>query len=199
MDDLMLMEYFRNKGMGNMSEHEFSRKFYDMMNKYKMERTHGDFYPTYSDTYKNMYMKRHMYPEEFTPEFDYRKDRFFDSTPELHYKHSDNYSDHFNEPYAKFIVSEMHHIESGRKHTGEKFDYTKAKEVYEKYKSMIPMDTTICDIYVAINAQYHDYAQLFKTWFGSNIDNKIIESAIVFWFKDTDYTKGSKVWNYFKD
>lgn len=29
------------------------------------------------------------------------------------------------------------------------------------------------------------------------IDNKIIESAINFWFKDDDYKGGSKVWKYF--
>ena len=48
-----------------------------------------------------------------------------------------------------------------------------------------------------INAQYHDYCELFKAWFGDNIDNKIIESAINFWFKDDDYKGGSKVWKYF--
>lgn len=37
--------------------------------------------------------------------------------------------------------------------------------------------------YVAINAQYHDYAKLF-------------ESAITFWFKDVDFD-GDKVWEYF--
>lgn len=37
-----------------------------------------------------------------------------------------------------------------------------------------------CDVYVAINAQYHDYAKLFEEWFGGNIDNKVFESAITF-------------------
>jgi hypothetical protein len=63
---------------------------------------------------------------------------------------------------------------------------------------MIPHGTTPCDIYVAINAQYHDYAELFKNWFNDNIDQKIIESAIVFWFKDVDYKAGNKVVEYFK-
>lgn len=39
----------------------------------------------------------------------------------------------------------------------------------------------------AINAQYHDYAKLFEEWFGGNIDNKVFESAITFWFKDVDF------------
>lgn len=51
-------------------------------------------------------------------------------------------------------------------------------------------------IYVAINAQYHDYAKLFEEWFGGNIDNKVFESAITFWFKDVDFD-GDKVWEYF--
>ena len=45
---------------------------------------------------------------------------------------------------------------------------------------------------VAINAQYHDYAKLFEEWFGGNIDNKVFESAITFWFKDVDFD-GDKV------
>lgn len=53
-----------------------------------------------------------------------------------------------------------------------------------------------CDVYVAINAQYHDYAKLFEEWFGGNIDNKVFESAITFWFKDVDFD-GDKVWEYF--
>lgn len=50
--------------------------------------------------------------------------------------------------------------------------------------------------YVAINAQYHDYCKLFDSWFGGNIDNKVFESAITFWFKDVDFD-GDKVWEYF--
>jgi len=46
------------------------------------------------------------------------------------------------------------------------------------------------------NAQYHDYAKLFEEWFGGNIDNKVFESAITFWFKDVDFD-GDKVWEYF--
>lgn len=57
-------------------------------------------------------------------------------------------------------------------------------------------DVEPCDVYVAINAQYHDYAKLFEEWFGGNIDNKVFESAITFWFKDVDFD-GDKVWEYF--
>lgn len=62
--------------------------------------------------------------------------------------------------------------------------------------AVIFLDVEPCDVYVAINAQYHDYAKLFEEWFGGNIDNKVFESAITFWFKDVDFD-GDKVWEYF--
>lgn len=72
----------------------------------------------------------------------------------------------------------------------------KAHEICERYKEILPNDVEPCDVYVAINAQYHDYAKLFEEWFGGNIDNKVFESAITFWFKDVDFD-GDKVWEYF--
>ena len=38
-------------------------------------------------------------------------------------------------------------------------------------------------------------ALLLEEWFGGNIDNKVFESAITFWFKDVDFD-GDKVWEY---
>lgn len=53
----------------------------------------------------------------------------------------------------------------------------------------------------AINAQYHDYVRLYSEWFRNinknELDNKIIESAITFYFKDED-SGSTKTWNYFK-
>lgn len=69
-------------------------------------------------------------------------------------------------------------------------------ELFGVYKEVLPNDVEPCDVYVAINAQYHDYAKLFEEWFGGNIDNKVFESAITFWFKDVDFD-GDKVWEYF--
>lgn len=43
------------------------------------------------------------------------------------------------------------------------------------------------------------YCELFKSWFGDGVEQKIIESAVVFWFKDDDYKDGFKLWNYFKE
>lgn len=73
---------------------------------------------------------------------------------------------------------------------------TNSIDEQERYKEVLPNDVEPCDVYVAINAQYHDYAKLFEEWFGGNIDNKVFESAITFWFKDVDFD-GDKVWEYF--
>ena len=73
---------------------------------------------------------------------------------------------------------------------------SKTKEVCERYRGLIPTSTTVCDVYVAINSQYHDYAELFKSWFGDGIEQKIVESAIVFWFKDADCKAENKVVEY---
>lgn len=83
-----------------------------------------------------------------------------------------------------------------KKYIGEKYDMNKAHEICERYKEVLPNDVEPCDVYVAINAQYHDYAKLFEEWFGGNIDNKVFESAITFWLKDVDFD-GDKVWEYF--
>ena len=108
--------------------------------------------------------------------------------------------EHFDEEMAKSIVESMHHMDDNNKVvSGEHFSMFKANSVCETYKKMYHLDITPEDVYVAINAQYHDYSKLFKSWFGSNVDSKIIESAICFWFKDVDYDKGSKLWNYFQE
>lgn len=100
---------------------------------------------------------------------------------------------------AREVVSGMYHIEGGRKYIGEKFDMYKAKEVCERYRGLIPTSVTVCDVYVAINSQYHDYVELFKSWFSDGIEQKIVESAIIFWFKDVDCKSRNKVVSYFKE
>ena len=97
---------------------------------------------------------------------------------------------------AKKIVSEMCHIEGGRKYIGEKYGITKATEIYNKYKNIMSSNVTVCDVYIAINKQYHCYISLFKTWFTENIDYKIIESAIFFWFLDSSSKNINKVHEY---
>ena len=153
--------------------------------------------------YDDFYMRRHNYPEEFNEMFNSGsrgQHRFFDRFNRMSegMSEEDMYemmramkgksttgNEHFNDSYARYLVSNMYHFENGRKYVGEKFDMTKAKEV--------------CERYVAINAQYHDYCELFKSWFGDGVEQKIIESAVIFWFKDDDYKDGFKLWNYFKE
>lgn len=222
MDEFMLMEYLKSKGIGNMSEHEFVNKFKEFMQKHsntsymRYHNDEDDF--DYDVKYKRGMspMKRSqlgywdMYAEY--PEYGLHSERMHDRPYRFNRMHDDMYEysdgirrmreikeEHFDISNARYVVSEMHHSDNGREHTGEKYSIEKAKEVKEKYRGIIPSDVTIADIYVAINAQYHDYCNLFKSWFGSNIDSKIIESAIIFWFKDVDYKKGFKLMEYFKE
>lgn len=101
-----------------------------------------------------------------------------------------------DEHEAREIVEQMYHVKDNKKYVGEKYDMNKAHEICERYKEVLPDDVEPCDVYVAINAQYHDYCKLFDSWFGGNIDNKVFESAITFWFKDVDFD-GDKVWDIF--
>lgn len=104
---------------------------------------------------------------------------------------------HMNEDESKELVSKMYHIEDGRKYIGQKFDINKAKEVCERYRGFIPSSVTYCDIYIVINSHYHDYISLYKQWFGDKADCKIIESAMVFWFMDDDYSYENKVQKFY--
>ena len=74
--------------------------------------------------------------------------------------------------------------------------------IYDKHVRNINREITYWDVYVAVNAQYHDYVRLYQDWFPNlteeQLDEKVIYSAINFWFKDEDAGTG-KVWNYFKE
>lgn len=107
--------------------------------------------------------------------------------------------EHFNEQIARMVVARLYHKEEGRKVTGEKYDMGKAHEICERFKGIIPQDVNHFDVYVAINSQYHDCCELYKGWFGMDVDHKIIESAIDYWFKDDDFHKGNKIFEYFKE
>lgn len=111
-------------------------------------------------------------------------------------KHRRDHDEHFDERGAYDTVEEMYHVKGDKKYVGEKFDMDKAHKVYEKLRDADGY--TIGDIYVAINAQYHDYCELFEKWFGNNFDEKIIASAVDFWFEDDDF-EGNKVWKYFNE
>lgn len=100
------------------------------------------------------------------------------------------------------VKSTMHHTaDNGKVCKGEIYNYDCAKNVFDKYVRNINSSITVWDVYVAINAQYHDYVRLYSEWFRNinknELDNKIIESAITFYFKDED-SGSTKTWNYFK-
>ena len=211
MDELMMYEYLNRKGMGGMGEHEFMDKFREFMNKYRRSSMRhgreGDFIP-FDDDY--FYMRRHNSPDEFMDMLDSRNERLSDKFRDhmrsddmdramRYMRDSMSRGDHFSESEAEYLVSRMYHTENGRKYSGEKFDMHKAKEVCERYRGILPTSVTATDVYVAINSQYHDYAELFRSWFTDGIEQKVIESAIVFWFKDADSKSENKVVEYFRE
>lgn len=210
MDELMMYEYLNKKGMGGMSEHEFMDRFREFMNKYRRSSMrHGreeDFIP-FDDNY--FYMRRHNRPEEFMDMLGSNDERFSDRSKDYmrrddmdkvmkYMRDSMSKGNHFSESEAEHLVSIMYHTESGRKCSGEKFDMHKAKEVCERYRGILPASVAVADVYVAINSQYHDYVELFKSWFTDGIEQRIIESAIIFWFKDADNKSENKIVEYFR-
>ena len=104
----------------------------------------------------------------------------------------------FTEEEAKHIGSKRYHINGNRKYLGERYGIEKAKEVCMKYRSVLSKNISYIDVYIAINSQHHDYCDLFNIWFPNSADNKIIEAAITYWFKDADYEGSNKVYDRFK-
>lgn len=89
---------------------------------------------------------------------------------------------HFNEYFAKKEVAKMHHKNTeGTIISGEVYPMQEAEAMeYNKY-----------DVYVGVNAFLHDLVRVDIP------KDKIIESAIDFWFEDDDYADEDKVFWYF--
>lgn len=185
MEEYLMAELIKNKGMKNVSEQDFIEKFKDFKNS-RYNRYGGmENDPSYDRTYRhNPGMS------------DWDEDHSIYGR-ESSYKRHQDMGGHFDEHSSRQAVMHMYHFENGKKYAGEKFDMHKAKEVKQKYRDILPEEATVMDIYVAINAQYHDYAALFKSWYREGVEHKIIESAIVFWFCDVDYKGESKIYDYF--
>lgn len=200
MNEYLLRAYLQNRR--SPEDEEFIRRMRDFYNSEKYARGRGmrrdSRYDGLEDRmYDDYFINRHSKSQlmDMMEDLD-------DSDKDLLFKmmiENETSEGHFNESYAKYLVSKMSHSCSGRKYVGEKYDMTKAKEVCEKYRGIIPQSATVADVYVALNSQYHDYCELFKAWFGDNIDTKIVESAVNFWFKDDDYKGGNKVYKYYKE
>lgn len=109
---------------------------------------------------------------------------------------------HFDECFAMYEVNQMYHTkQDGSVHHGEMITPEHAEQIYERYRRNVHASVTKWDIYVALNAQYHDYDNIYNQWFNKDkeiVKEKVVESAIVFWFKDEDAPEG-KVWDYFND
>ena len=200
MDDYMMYKMLHEMKEGK--DKSFVDKFREYMSNYDSHHhiKHDDpswaFMPSKDKSHWDFYMRRDGMPHYNNPHWGEHPDE------EVMYKMRKYMMEHHSgitEEDAKYIVSNMHHSEGARVMSGEHFSCIKAKEVLDKYKPMLHREVEYPEMYIAINAQYHDYALLFKSWFGDNIDHKIIESAITFWFKDEDYKHASKVKEYFKE
>lgn len=184
MSDYMLLEYFRNKGMKD-DEHQLMKDF-----------------KRYMQTRGGRRMSRGSMRHKEFPFDDIEYGRHdWDMNYEDMYKNTRYAKDHmsegtFDEYEAKEIVSEMYHYDKERRHTGEHFDMKKAEEVFNRYKDHFVVKASPADVYIALNATYHDFCSVLKSWFGSNIDEKVVMLAITFWFKDDDY-QGNKLMDYF--
>lgn len=136
-----------------------------------------------------------------SPEWNFKEDEVIEDSPieDRNERFNDYGDEHFNKQEAKRTVDEMYHVKDGKKYIGEKYDMQKAHEVCSKFKDKLEDEVEVADVYVAINAQYHDYCELFEKWFGKgNFDDMIFESAISFWFDDVDFGE-DKLWKYFNE
>lgn len=123
------------------------------------------------------------------------KEEYWDLMREMHEIYA---GPHFNEEFAKWQVSQMHHKGAeGKDYKGEHWSMEQTDAVFAKHKSMFPAGTTPEDVYVALNGNFHDKCTLFKKWFDGEYEEKIIEDAIDFYFMDEDAPEG-KAWYYFE-
>lgn len=212
MDDILMLEMLKNKG-GDKAFSEYMKKYFTKnfargrgRGRGMRDQDFGDFidsdhYDRDLEMYDDFYINRDSMPGnmEHAMMNKFKHMSHEDKKKFMEMMMGEGGSEHFNEQYAKFTVSNMYHTENGRKYVGEKYDMAKAKEVCERYRGIIPQSATHADVYVAINATYHDYCELYKAWFGDSIDSKIIESSINFWFNDDDWKGGCKIYEYFED
>lgn len=114
--------------------------------------------------------------------------------------HEMMYGKHFDREYAEWQVEQMHHKCGDKMHKGEHWSHEETTQVMQKYRPMLSPEITPCDFYVALNAQWHDYHCWLRGIYATEeeVDLAIIESAVVFWFKDEDYDGNDKVWVYFR-
>lgn len=101
---------------------------------------------------------------------------------------------HYNEPFARKDVASMHHKNA----KGEiiKGEHWNIEQVTTAAKGLsVPSTATLWDVYVALNANWHDKEVKFAEWFGQDVEKRIVEDAISFYFNDADAPDG-KIWLY---
>ncbi|EXZ16481.1 hypothetical protein M071_4176 [Bacteroides fragilis str. Ds-233] len=109
-------------------------------------------------------------------------------------QHGIMYGNHYDEAFAKYDVSQMHHTRpDGSKHKGEHWGIDSVREALKGIS--IPSTYNAWDCYVALNANWHDKEVVFKKWFPENHEQKVIEDAVDFYFNDEDAPNG-KIWLY---
>ena len=112
-------------------------------------------------------------------------------------QHEAFYGPHFDEKFALWQVEQMYHkTAEGKEYKGEHWSVEDAEKVFTKHKSKLPASTTVFDVFVALNANYHDRCELFKEWDKEDYENMVIEDAIKFYFMDCDWKSDGKVWEY---
>lgn len=100
---------------------------------------------------------------------------------------------HYNECFAKMDVAAMRHKGKSGEERGERWNI---QQVGAAVKGMsIPTNANMWDVYVALNANWHDKDVKFAEWFGPEAEKRIIEDAINFYFLDEDAPEG-KPWVY---
>lgn len=101
-----------------------------------------------------------------------------------------------------YQVSQMYHTNNkGIKIDAPLFSIEATKKIYDRRIRPLNKDVTMWDVYVALNAQYHDNINLYEKWFpnatNNEIEDKIVEATISNWFEDED-ASSDKVWEYFR-
>lgn len=110
------------------------------------------------------------------------------------------YGKHFDAEYAEWEVEQMYHIgDDGKEYKGEHWTMRDAASVAQKYRGRYPGEYNEYDIYVALNAQWHDAICVAKRHFPSieEAEDYIIDETIAVWLNDSDWPVHDKVWRYF--
>lgn len=181
MSDYMLLEYLRDKGIKG-DEHKLLKEFKKYMQTRGGSRMARGSMRHKEYDWDDMEYGRHDWDMNYEDSYRARYTKGNEGT--------------FDEFEAREIVSEMYHYDMNHKLTGEHFSMKKAEEVFNKHKDSFAVKASPCDVYVAINASYHDFCKILKSWFGANVDEKVILMGVTFWFKDEDY-QGNKLLDYF--